>query len=236
MPYRDEQLALLQREQALAEQLAGIRTRLTDLRRQRHHPVRLSARFFGALLAASALAALAVPAAALLMLRASVTPSPGALDGLLVRLIIDHASIPSPSPYLVDDIVSGFGVQPEPPPRHRRVNRCRLSPPDRAQITPLGEHEFEVSSSLIDHLLDTTPQLHSGGRIVPHHEDGKVVCVKIYGLRPKSIWRDLGLRSGDCLESLNDYSLSNPQQALEAYAAMRLTPYLDLGCAGVVAN
>lgn len=47
-------------------------------------------------------------------------------------------------------------------------------------------------------------------------------------VQPGSLPAALGLRSGDELLSINDYRLTNPEQALTAYARLRYASRLNL--------
>lgn len=65
-------------------------------------------------------------------------------------------------------------------------------------------------------------------RVVPEQRDGKVVGLRLFGLRPNSLLSALGLKNGDRLESVNGFDLTNPEKALEAYARLRTASRLRL--------
>jgi general secretion pathway protein C len=71
------------------------------------------------------------------------------------------------------------------------------------------------------------PLLHSV-RVVPEQVDGKVIGLRLFGIRPSSLLGTLGLRNGDRLESINGFPLGDPEKALEAYARLRTAPHLRL--------
>jgi type II secretory pathway component PulC len=58
-------------------------------------------------------------------------------------------------------------------------------------------------------------------RVIPHEENGRVVGVRVYGVRPDHPLARLGLRNGDTIVSFDGRSVSEPDVALEAYAAAR---------------
>lgn len=68
-------------------------------------------------------------------------------------------------------------------------------------------------------------------RIVPEQKDGKLIGIRLFGIKPSSLLNTLGLRNGDRLESINGFEVANPGKALEAYArlstAKRLHVRLD---------
>lgn len=65
-------------------------------------------------------------------------------------------------------------------------------------------------------------------RVVPEQMNGKVVRLRLFGIRPASLLGTLGLKNGDRLESINGFDVTNPEKALEAYARLRTAPHLQL--------
>jgi membrane-associated protease RseP (regulator of RpoE activity) len=58
-------------------------------------------------------------------------------------------------------------------------------------------------------------------RTVPEREAGKLVGLRLFGVRPGSLLGQIGLRNGDRIDSINGYSIADPEQALLAYARLR---------------
>lgn len=81
-------------------------------------------------------------------------------------------------------------------------------------------------------LLRDPPPLDSGLfrqlRVVPEQQNGKVVGLRLFGVRPNSLLATLGLKNGDRLETINGFSIANPEQALQAYARLRTAEHLRL--------
>jgi hypothetical protein len=65
-------------------------------------------------------------------------------------------------------------------------------------------------------------------RIVPEQKGGKVVGLRLFGVRPTSLLGTLGLKNGDRLDSVNGFEVGNPEKALEAYARLRNASRLQL--------
>ena len=63
-------------------------------------------------------------------------------------------------------------------------------------------------------------------RIVPEQVNGKVAGLRLFGIRPGSLLATLGLKNGDRLETINGFSVANPEQALQAYARLRTAEHL----------
>jgi len=88
-------------------------------------------------------------------------------------------------------------------------------------IKQQSETKYSVRRSLIDKLLQNQGELMRSARVVPHEENGRVVGVKLYGIRKSSLFGKLGLQNGDMLRTINGFDMGSPDSALEAYAKLR---------------
>jgi general secretion pathway protein C len=95
-------------------------------------------------------------------------------------------------------------------------------PPDIAsKIQKISDTEFQVDRSVVDKILENQAELMRSARIVPEQKDGKVVGVRMFGIRPDTLLGTLGLQNGDRLETINGFNMASPEKALEAYARLR---------------
>lgn len=100
-------------------------------------------------------------------------------------------------------------------------------PPDMvAQIQQISPTEFNVDRTVVDKILENQTMLMRSARIVPEQQDGKVVGVRLFGVRPDTLLGHLGLQNGDRLEAINGFNMSSPDKALEAYARLRTSSNL----------
>lgn len=152
---------------------------------------------------------------------------------------------------IVQLLVLALGGSPErvssPPPRHD-IPPPVATAPKSAQVIVERNPFDSMPGPLTNELLDTTstqraappafsttiatpspplPPLQSV-RVVPEQVAGKVVGLRLFGIRPSSLLGTLGLRNGDRLESINGFQISDPEKALEAYARLRTAPHLHL--------
>ena len=65
-------------------------------------------------------------------------------------------------------------------------------------------------------------------RVVPEQRDGKVIGLRLFGIRPGSVLGTLGLRNGDRLETINGFEVASPEKALQAYAQLRNASHLHV--------
>jgi general secretion pathway protein C len=74
---------------------------------------------------------------------------------------------------------------------------------------------------VVDKILENQAELMKSARIVPESKDGKVVGIRLFGIRPDTLLGTLGLQNGDRLEAINGFNMGSPDKALEAYARLR---------------
>jgi general secretion pathway protein C len=113
-----------------------------------------------------------------------------------------------------------------PPPPSRGASTV---PPDiAAKIQKISDTEFHVDRSVVDKILENQADLMRSARIVPEQKDGKVLGVRMFGIRPDTLLGTLGLQNGDRLETINGFNMASPEKALEAYARLRTAGNLNV--------
>jgi general secretion pathway protein C len=65
-------------------------------------------------------------------------------------------------------------------------------------------------------------------RVVPEQQNGAIIGLRLFGIRPGSLLAAIGLKSGDRLESINGFNVATPEEALEAYARLRTAERLNV--------
>ena len=63
-------------------------------------------------------------------------------------------------------------------------------------------------------------------QLEPHLVDGKFSGFSIVALRPAAYWRDVDLRPGDIVTSVNGMPIEHPTEAYAAFVALRTAPEL----------
>ena len=112
------------------------------------------------------------------------------------------------------------GKKPPKPPRGR--GRATKLPADIAKkIQKVSDTEYNVDRTVVDKILENQAELMRSARIVPEQKDGKVVGIRMFGIRPDTLLGHLGFQNGDRLESINGFDMTSPEKALEAYARLR---------------
>lgn len=78
-----------------------------------------------------------------------------------------------------------------------------------------------LDRELVHRAMEDQAELMRSARIVPEMRDGVVVGIRLFGVRPGSLAWKLGFENGDLLRSINGDDISQPEQALRAYAKLR---------------
>jgi general secretion pathway protein C len=116
----------------------------------------------------------------------------------------------------------------EGPPARSRKGPADVPPDIASKIQRVSETEYNVDRSVVDKILENQAELMRSARIVPEHKDGKVVGIRLFGIRPNTLLGTLGLQNGDRLESINGFDMASPEKALEAYARLRTASNLNV--------
>ncbi len=126
--------------------------------------------------------------------------------------------------------------QPQKPsepsePKKRRSRRRGASPLPkemRDKIKRVSDTEFHIDRSVVDKILEDQAELMKSARIVPEKKDGKVVGIRMFGVRPDTLLGTLGFQNGDRLETINGFNMASPEKALQAYARLRTANNLNV--------
>lgn len=118
---------------------------------------------------------------------------------------------------------------PAAPPPPTPASGAPSLPSDIAsKIQKVSDTEFNIDRSVVDKILENQAELMKSARIVPEQKDGKVVGVRMFGIRPDTLLGTLGMQNGDRLETLNGFNMASPEKALEAYARLRTASALNV--------
>jgi len=134
-----------------------------------------------------------------------------------------------------------FGVQPttvasvaassaagSPPTTSPGKGPPKVSPDIASKIQKISDTEFRLERAVVDKILENQAELMKAARIVPDKQNGEIVGVRLYGIRPDTLLGTLGIQNGDRLETINGFSMASPEKALEAYTRLRTSPGLKV--------
>ena len=117
---------------------------------------------------------------------------------------------------------------PPPPPPAAAGGASAVGDDIKKGIQKVGPTEFNIDRGVVDKILENQAELMRQARIVPEQENGKVVGIRLYGVRPDTLLGTLGMENGDRLEKINGFDMTSPEKALEAYARLRTSDHLTV--------
>lgn len=142
-----------------------------------------------------------------------------------IAMFADEEGAPVASrPTRVSTMAAETPQRPTRPTREGAISSADLE----SGITRNSDTNFTIQRGLVDQILENQAELMRTARIIPHEENGRVVGVKMYGIRRNSLLGRLGVQNGDMLRTINGYDMSSPDSALEAYARLRSADHLTL--------
>ncbi|AKV01291.1 General secretion pathway protein C [Labilithrix luteola] len=115
-----------------------------------------------------------------------------------------------------------------PPPAAAGKGASALAPDLAKGIQKKSATEWDIDRGVVDKILENQSELMRQARIVPEQENGKVVGIRMFGIRPDTLLGTLGMENGDRLQTINGFDMASPEKALEAYARLRTADKLTV--------
>jgi len=119
-------------------------------------------------------------------------------------------------------------LAPAPEPAQSAGGAGQVDQSIKNGIQKVGANEFNVDRGVVDKILENQAELMRQARIVPEQENGKIVGIRLFGVRPDTLLGTLGMENGDRLEKINGFDMTSPEKALEAYARLRTADHLTV--------
>jgi general secretion pathway protein C len=90
-----------------------------------------------------------------------------------------------------------------------------------AGIHKIDDSNFEIDRSMVDKLLANPLAATKGARVTASIKNGKPNGIKLYAIRPSSVYAKLGLANGDTIHSINGNELDSLDKGLEVYQKVK---------------
>jgi general secretion pathway protein C len=113
-----------------------------------------------------------------------------------------------------------------PPKRkNKRKNRNNKFKDHIKEVSP---GRFEVDRAMLDEQLEDLDNLVRQARVIPHYKRGKPSGFKVVGIRSNSLFRHLGLKTGDVLKSVGGEELTSINKAFSLFEKLKTSDNLSL--------
>lgn len=94
-------------------------------------------------------------------------------------------------------------------------------PPGSGGVMSISETEFVVDRIELDNQLSNLSMLLQQARAVPSYKNGAAVGLRVFAIRPDSLFSKIGLRNGDVLLNINGKPLSDLTEAIKMFEVMK---------------
>jgi len=88
-------------------------------------------------------------------------------------------------------------------------------------VQALGFGEYIIDQKAIQYALDNPTQIMMDAKLIPNMTNDKQEGFILSDVRKNGIYDNLGMQNGDTLLRINSFSISNPENALQAFTALR---------------
>ncbi len=106
--------------------------------------------------------------------------------------------------------------------KHATKSRRRnVSASNSSLARKVGEREYLLNRTKVQHALDNPEQLLTDARLLPNLKGNKQEGFKMFEVKRGGIYDSLGLRNGDILLRVNELEISNPEVAINAMTAIK---------------
>lgn len=97
-------------------------------------------------------------------------------------------------------------------------------------IKQLSEWEYQIDRNRLNEELQDMGKLGRDARVMPNYdrESGTYQGFKLIGVKPNSLYRAIGIRSGDVLMQVNGAELSSPTKALELFNQLQTSSNITI--------
>lgn len=84
-----------------------------------------------------------------------------------------------------------------------------------------GESAYIIDQQKIQQAIEKPDQIMTDARFIPNMVEGRQQGFVLREVKPGGIYSNLGLQNGDILLRINEFTISNPENALQALTALR---------------
>jgi type II secretion system protein C len=95
-------------------------------------------------------------------------------------------------------------------------------------VKKISEFEFNIDRQMLDEQLTDLTQLGMQARVIPNYRGGKYEGFKLVGVKPGSLYRAIGIRSGDVIKAINGESINSPNKAMELFHQLKTSAEVSL--------
>jgi general secretion pathway protein C len=112
------------------------------------------------------------------------------------------------------------------PPTIQRANNARMAA--RRAARQRAEPTMPISRETIDQSLRDPSELLTQARVLPKFEDGQMVGLQVNGIKPGSLFQELGIQEGDVITQFNGIPISSPDESARIFSELASAEQFDV--------
>ncbi|MEW6002267.1 MAG: type II secretion system protein N [Nitrospirota bacterium] len=85
----------------------------------------------------------------------------------------------------------------------------------------IGGGTYVIDQRMVQKALERPNEIMTDARLLPNFVEGRQEGFTLKEVKPGGIYQNLGLQNGDILLRINEYAISNPEAALQAFTALK---------------
>lgn len=124
--------------------------------------------------------------------------------------------------------ISGFTASSPRPPISVEPSPASSSQGYAKGVKKLGAYDYQIDRGMLEENLADLTKLGMEARIVPNYVDGKYQGFRLVGIRPDSLFRAIGLESGDLIKRINGREIDTPNKAIELFEQLKNSSNITL--------
>jgi general secretion pathway protein C len=98
---------------------------------------------------------------------------------------------------------------------------ARQSTQQSLLATPVGSGSYVVDQRALNASLDNIGQAMTDARLLPSLREGKVEGFRASEVKPAGIFGMVGIKNGDVLLRINDFSIDSPDKAIQSFVSLK---------------
>ena len=88
-------------------------------------------------------------------------------------------------------------------------------------IRSLGKGEYIMDQKAVQYAIDNPTQIMTDAKLIPNMVQGKQEGFTLREVRKNGLYDSLGMQNGDVLLRVNNFNISSPETALQAFTALK---------------
>ncbi|HZW37222.1 MAG TPA: type II secretion system protein GspC, partial [Candidatus Deferrimicrobiaceae bacterium] len=112
-------------------------------------------------------------------------------------------------------------IAPPAPPVTGGGGAAATVVPAEIHVTKLGENAYSLDDATVGQITGNINQLMTNVRLIPYFEGNKSAGYRVAAIRPGSAFEQLGFRSGDVIQQVNNVDLSTPDKVYTIFQNLK---------------